>query len=104
MDCSSCGEMIPDDSMFCTECGARQVQSKAQSFAGATQGQNIGQPGFGRSFGAVSPEAIRNEREAMNQQMGSLPPELLSQIEVECKQIKIYHQDNFRLNNSHQDK
>ena len=80
MDCSSCGEIIPDDSMFCTECGARQIQSKAQSFAGATQGQNIGQPGFGRSFGAVSPEAIRNEREAMNQQMGSLPPELLSQI------------------------
>ena len=28
MDCSSCGALIPDDSMFCTECGARQVQSK----------------------------------------------------------------------------
>ena len=82
MDCSSCGALIPDDSMFCTECGARQVQSKAQSFAGATQGQNIGggQGNFGRSFGAVSPEAIRNEREAMNQQMGNLPPELLNQI------------------------
>ena len=82
MDCSSCGALIPDDSMFCTECGARQIQSKAQSFAGATQGQNIagGQGNFGRSFGAVSPEAIRNEREAMNQQMGNLPPELLNQI------------------------
>ena len=82
MDCSSCGALIPDDSMFCTECGARQVQSKAQSFAGATQGQNIGggQGNFGRSFGAVSPEAIRNERDAMNQQMGNLPPELLNQI------------------------
>ena len=55
---------------------------KAQSFAGATQGQNIGggQGNFGRSFGAVSPEAIRNERETMNQQMGNLPPELLNQI------------------------
>ena len=82
MECSSCGALIPDDSMFCTECGARQVQSKAQSFAGATQGQNIGggQGNFGRSFGAVSPEAIRNERETMNQQMGNLPPELLNQI------------------------
>ena len=82
MECSSCGALIPDDSMFCTECGARQVQSKAQSFAGATQGQNIGggQGNFGRSFGAVSPEAIRNERDAMNQQMGNLPPELLNQI------------------------
>ncbi|MGB1624172.1 MAG: zinc-ribbon domain-containing protein, partial [Candidatus Poseidoniaceae archaeon] len=24
MQCAACGESIPDDSMFCPECGARQ--------------------------------------------------------------------------------
>ena len=102
MECSSCGALIPDDSMFCTECGARQVQSKAQSFAGATQGQNIGggQGNFGRSFGAVSPEAIRNERDAMNQQMGNLPPNFSTKLQVVFNQIKTCHLDNSLHSNS----
>ncbi len=47
MDCQACSEEIPDDSIFCPECGARQDLSKAG----------------GRSFGVVSPEAVRAANE-----------------------------------------
>ncbi|DAC48832.1 MAG TPA: hypothetical protein HA340_06265, partial [Candidatus Thalassarchaeaceae archaeon] len=43
MDCQACSEEIPDDSIFCPECGARQDLSK----------------GGGRSFGVVSPQAVQ---------------------------------------------
>lgn len=34
MDCSSCSESIPDDSMFCPECGARQSTSPGGASGG----------------------------------------------------------------------
>ena len=46
MDCSVCGEEIPDDSLFCPECGARQDPS------------NSGAMGS-RNFGVVSSQAIQ---------------------------------------------
>ena len=33
MNCNSCGAQIPADSMFCTECGARQNVSASSGFA-----------------------------------------------------------------------
>ncbi len=53
MDCQACEDEIPDDSLFCPECGARQDPSRS----------NIG----GRSFGVVSPEAV-HATHAMQQQ------------------------------------
>lgn len=44
MDCQSCSDEIPDDSIFCPECGARQDLSNAG----------------GRSFGVVTPQAVRS--------------------------------------------
>ena len=39
MQCSACAEMIPADSLFCPECGARQQgQNMAQSFAATGAG------------------------------------------------------------------
>ena len=46
MDCTVCGEEIPDDSLFCPECGARQDPS------------NSGAMGS-RNFGVVSSQAIQ---------------------------------------------
>nr|MBC8518763.1 zinc ribbon domain-containing protein [Euryarchaeota archaeon] len=43
MDCQSCSDEIPDDSIFCPECGARQDLSSAG----------------GRSFGVVTPQAVQ---------------------------------------------
>ena len=43
MDCQACSEEIPDDSIFCPECGARQDLSKAG----------------GRTFGVVTPQAVQ---------------------------------------------
>jgi Zn finger protein HypA/HybF involved in hydrogenase expression len=43
MDCQSCADEIPDDSIFCPECGARQDLSNAG----------------GRSFGVVTPQAVQ---------------------------------------------
>ncbi|PXY73208.1 MAG: hypothetical protein CXX81_25670 [Methanobacteriota archaeon] len=54
MDCQSCADEIPDDSIFCPECGARQDLS------------NSG----GRSFGVVTPQAVQaaNKEESGGQQ------------------------------------
>ena len=53
MDCQACTEEIPDDSIFCPECGARQDLSKSG----------------GRSFGVVTPQAVQgaNDSSAENQ-------------------------------------
>ena len=55
MECTSCGEHIPDDSIFCPECGARQDLSRAGGF---TTPNSVGLGGQevtgGRSFGVVS--------------------------------------------------
>ena len=64
MQCGSCGEEIPADSIFCPECGARQDLSRAGGFtapnAVGLSGQEVT---GGRSFGVVSGEAIRHQRE-----------------------------------------
>jgi RNA polymerase subunit RPABC4/transcription elongation factor Spt4 len=81
MECGSCGELIPDDSIFCPECGARQDMSRAGSF---TSPNSIGLSGQevsgGRNFGVVSGEAIRNQREMGATDLSSISPELLQQI------------------------
>jgi RNA polymerase subunit RPABC4/transcription elongation factor Spt4 len=81
MECGSCGELIPDDSIFCPECGARQDMSRAGSF---TSPNSIGLSGQevsgGRSFGVVSGEAIRSQREMGATDLNSISPELLQQI------------------------
>ncbi|MDP6899904.1 MAG: zinc ribbon domain-containing protein [Candidatus Thalassarchaeaceae archaeon] len=50
MDCSVCSEEIPDDSLFCPECGARQDPSKSAAMGG-------------RNFGVVSGQAIQASRD-----------------------------------------
>ncbi|MEL0101059.1 MAG: zinc ribbon domain-containing protein [Euryarchaeota archaeon] len=84
MQCGSCTEEIPQDSIFCPECGARQEMSRAGGLpnVGATGlgGQEVG---GGRNFGVVSGEAV------MNQNMGGIPnqgmppgmmPDLMGQV------------------------
>ena len=84
MQCGSCTEEIPQDSIFCPECGARQEMSRAGGLpnVGSTGlgGQEVG---GGRNFGVVSGEAV------MNQNMGGIPnqgmppgmmPDLMGQI------------------------
>ena len=84
MQCGSCFEEIPDDSIFCPECGARQEMSRAGGLPGiggvGLGGQDVS---GGRNFGVVSGEAV------MNQNMPGLPnqgmppgmmPDIMSQI------------------------
>ena len=87
MDCGSCADLIPDDSIFCPECGARQEISRAGSFA------NTGSVGLGgqevtggRNFGVVSGEAVRQQREMGQGPAGGLPPEVLQQIAMGVQQ------------------
>ena len=81
MECGSCSELIPDDSIFCPECGARQDMSRAGGF---TNPNSIGLSGQevsgGRNFGVVSGEAIRHQREMGTTDLSSISPELLQQI------------------------
>ena len=81
MECGSCSELIPDDSIFCPECGARQDMSRAGGF---TNPNSIGLSGQevsgGRNFGVVSGEAIRHQREMGATDINSISPELLQQI------------------------
>ena len=78
MQCTSCVSEIPDDSIFCTECGSRQDLSKA-SLPGQV-GLAGGEVSGGRGFGVVSGEAIRQEREQQQMQQGHLPSGILNQI------------------------
>jgi len=77
----SCGEHIPDDSIFCPECGARQDLSRAGGF---TTPNSVGLAGQevtgGRSFGVVSGEAIRQQREMSVSDPNAISPELMRQI------------------------
>lgn len=81
MECTSCGEHIPDDSIFCPECGARQDLSRAGGF---TTPNSVGLGGQevtgGRSFGVVSGEAIRQQREMSVSDPNAISPELMRQI------------------------
>ncbi|MEE3082684.1 MAG: zinc-ribbon domain-containing protein [Candidatus Thermoplasmatota archaeon] len=50
MYCAVCSEEIPDDSLFCPECGARQDPSKSAAMGG-------------RNFGVVSGQAVQATRD-----------------------------------------
>ena len=96
MQCGSCAEEIPNDSIFCPECGARQEVSRAGSFA------NTGSVGLGgqevtggRNFGVVSGEAVRQQREMGQGQAGGLPPEVLQQIAMGVQQQQNIPQGQF---------
>lgn len=81
MQCDSCGEEIPADSIFCPECGARQDLSRAGGF---TAPNSVGLSGQdvtgGRNFGVVSGEAIRQQREMSISDPNAISPELMRQI------------------------
>ncbi|MDA8616495.1 zinc ribbon domain-containing protein, partial [Candidatus Poseidoniales archaeon] len=96
MQCGSCAEEIPNDSIFCPECGARQEVSRAGSFA------NTGSVGLGgqevtggRNFGVVSGEAVRQQRDMGQGQTGGLPPEVLQQIAMGVQQQQNIPQGQF---------
>ncbi len=81
MQCGSCSEEIPADSIFCPECGARQDLSRAGGFtapnAVGLSGQEVT---GGRSFGVVSGEAIRHQRDMSVTDPNAVSPELMRQI------------------------
>ena len=81
MNCGSCGEVIPADSMFCPECGARQDNSVAGGFQ-PNPPQNIHQnlppfPQQPRTFDPVAGPDQRMQQEHNMNQMGQVPPEML---------------------------
>ena len=81
MQCGSCVEEIPDDSIFCPECGARQEMSRAGGLPGVGSiglgGQEVS---GGRNFGVVSGEAVMNQN--MNQGIPGqgLPPGVMPDL------------------------
>ena len=84
LQCGSCHEEIPDDSIFCPECGARQEMSRAGGLPGmggvGLGGQDVA---GGRNFGVVSGEAIMNQNMPGMPNQGMPPgmmPDLMSQI------------------------
>ena len=81
MECGSCVEVIPDDSIFCSECGARQEMSRAGGFtshnAVGLGGQDVS---GGRSFGVVSGEAVRQQRDEQIGATGNIPTDVMQQI------------------------
>ena len=87
MDCGSCTELIPDDSIFCPECGARQEMSRAGGF---TNPGSIGLSGQevsgGRNFGVVSGEAVRHQRDMTMGGNTNISPEILQQIAMGIQQ------------------
>ena len=82
MECSSCGAVIPDDSIFCSECGARQEFSRAGSFSAmGTTSLGGGEVTGGRGFGVVSGEAVRQQREIQQDGMPQgIPADILQNI------------------------
>ena len=84
LQCGSCHEEIPDDSIFCPECGARQEMSRAGGLPGmggvGLGGQDVT---GGRNFGVVSGEAVMNQNVPGMPNQGMPPgmmPDLMSQI------------------------
>ena len=57
MQCTSCSEEIPDDSIFCPECGSRQDLSRA-NFGSDTSTLGGDESSGARTHGVVSSEAI----------------------------------------------
>ena len=81
IQCGSCGQAIPADSIFCSECGARQEMSRASNIPGMqNQGLGGGPAGPGRSFGVVSGSALQNQPQGNPQNMGMVSPNVVSQI------------------------
>ena len=82
MECGSCGAVIPDDSIFCSECGARQEFSRAGSFSAmGSQSLGGGEVTGGRGFGVVSGEAVRQQRNMQQQGMPQgIPADILQNI------------------------
>jgi len=75
MDCQACVEEIPDDSLFCPECGARQDPSKSGSVGS-------------RNFGVVSPQAVQAGRDMQATDAANAPvitgsADVLSQLATE---------------------
>ncbi|MGB0377865.1 MAG: zinc ribbon domain-containing protein, partial [Poseidonia sp.] len=89
MNCNSCGAQLPPDSMFCTECGARQDVSASSGFAppptqpmqpsqGMPPAPNIPPfPQQQRTFDPVSGQAQRMQQENNMQNMGQVQPDML---------------------------
>ena len=84
MQCGSCFEEIPADSIFCPECGARQEMSRAGALPGVG-GVGLGgqEVSGGRNFGVVSGEAVMNQHTPGMPNQGMPPgmmPDIMSQI------------------------
>ena len=85
MQCGSCTEEIPDDSIFCPECGSRQELSRASTIPGAA-GVGLGGQAVsgGRNFGIVSGEAVMNQNAAQGVPGQGMPqglaPDMMGQI------------------------
>jgi len=91
VNCGSCNEMIPDDSMFCPECGARQDNSIAGSFQPPMQQRDF-EPVAGMNarmqqeanmgaFPTMQPDQFQNM--ALNiQQNPNLPPNMYQQNQM----------------------
>ena len=81
MQCGSCFEEIPTDSIFCPECGARQEMSRAGGLPGVGAvglgGQDVT---GGRNFGVVSGEAVMNQNMGQGMPAQGMPPGMLPDI------------------------
>ena len=96
MQCDSCGEEIPADSIFCPECGSRQDMSRAGGFnAPNSVGLSGQEVSGGRNFGVVSGEAIRHQREMSISDPNAVSPELMRQIAQSMQNENIPPSGNF---------
>ena len=96
MQCDSCGEEIPADSIFCPECGSRQDLSRAGGFnAPNSVGLSGQEVTGGRNFGVVSGEAIRHQREMSVSDPNAVSPELMRQIAQSMQNENIPPTGNF---------
>ena len=84
--CGSCNDEIPEDSIFCPECGARQELSRAGNIPGMNHASiGGGQANQGRNFGVVSGQAVQQQDQDV-QGMQGLPTHMLSQISGNIQQ------------------
>ena len=87
--CGSCSDEIPEDSIFCPECGARQELSRAGNIPGMSNPTLSGGESVpGRNFGVVSGQAVQQQNQPDGQGQG-LPPGVLSQITGNIQQQAI---------------
>ena len=81
MHCGSCVEEIPDDSIFCPECGARQEMSRAGGLPGVGAVGLGGQAvSGGRNFGVVSGEAVMNQNMGQGLPGQGMPPGMMPDL------------------------